>query len=843
MTPPYSFRSQRQRNATLSMLQTIRSQNNVNNFVLTHHNKRRRFCEALLPLLFNISSPKIKLKVEVAIPQEVKCLLPQHLQEEVNFFMEIPFPTHFENYLEISISELTRCLVEDHFLNIGKFIDDNGIAITRKGNNAKMGALMILEAVYNHHCQRGHSSDRGDVPGCRRRDLNTAEMMLMYGLIPKTRDEDNSEHKRRRVQGRRCFLQTLVKINNRSHAKTGNLDQQQPTTTTELKHCFQFSLMQKIGGGYCGRADRNVSAFISSTQNAWDCFSGYSSSCPISVQLMVECIPLCNEVYQRVLSFDCVNDINFGCQITNVDGDVVSNGKGVDKMVTVVSGEQMNEAVTKTTDCNIDVEGSEHIHKSTNLKLEDGAEVSTDEAGYAMSRILHDSSEKISTIGENASPLMPEMVKKSTSSPITASCRLSCNPINANTESTKRTPLKRLPTRSRKMSVKSPHFMNAPSSLYAAICVYQSSLSIFTRENIENNKHSIDSIISHLYFHFGSHCQQFKAAFDNYLAKTVSPHFRETAKGNLISIQSIEKAFHYSVRHPCSHCCFLRAYAPIREWCLIWNQIKARIDLIDDGCQRQYSIDEVMHGWLCILPPSPGTNEIGEKLDPKPMRSHVVFASPDGTIYKTKSSAIRAIRKRFCDGSVMFPTKHKPQSVQEPSFFHDITKFGSLNSPLGLLEEIFVSDPWKLLLSTIFLNKTQRGQVDPVFFSFLEIWPDAVAASLADWTEIFKVIAKLGLGQKRSQAIVRFSCEYLELVAKKESTVCGEEALSKKKSSLSRVEFLFDRNDVLKLHNCGEYAWSAYEIFILNRLPNGSVKVCDHALQMYVEYQIGHKTN
>lgn len=837
MTPSSSIQSQRQWNETLTMLQTIRSQNNFINLVLTHHNKRRRCCEALLPPLFNISAPKIKLKVEVVIPQEIKCLLPQHLQEDDNLFMEIPFPTHLENYLEISISELTRCLVEDHFLNIGKFIDDNGIAITRKGNNAKMGAWMILEAVYNHHCQRGHSSDKGDVSGCRSRDLNTAEMMLMYGLVPRTRDDDNSEHKRKRVQGRRCFLQTLVKISNHSNAKTGYLDQQQPTTTSELKHCFQFSLMQKIRGGNCGRTDRNVSAIITSTQNAWDCFSGYSSSFPISVQLMVECIPLCNEVYQRVLSFDCVNGIDFGCQITNVDEDVMSIGKGLDKMVTIVSGEHINEAATKTTDCNIDVEGSEHL----NMNLEDEAEVTRDEAENAMSRILHENPKNIYTTGENASPLVPEMVKKSTSSPATASCRLPCNPINANAESQQPTPSKQLSTRSPKMSVKSPHFMNAPSSLYAAICVYQSSLSIFARENVDNNKHCIDSIISHIHFHFGSHCQQFKATFDNQLAKTVSPHFRETAKGNLVSIESIEKAFHSSVRHPCSHCCFLRAYAPIREWCLIWNQIKAEIDLIN-GCQRQYSIDEVMHGWLCILPPSPDINEVGDELDPKPARSHVVFASPDGTIYKTKSSAIRAIRKRFCDGSVMFPNKAKTQSLQEPSFFQDITKFGSLNSPLGLLEEIFVSDPWKLLLSTIFLNKTQRGQVDPVFFSFLEIWPDAVAASLADWTEIFKVIAKLGLGQKRSQAIVRFSCEYLELIAKKESTVCGEEAVSNK-SSLSRVEFSFDRNDVMKLHNCGEYAWSAYEIFILNRLPNGSVKVCDHVLQMYVEYQLGRKTN
>ena len=176
-----------------------------------------------------------------------------------------------------------------------------------------------------------------------------------------------------------------------------------------------------------------------------------------------------------------------------------------------------------------------------------------------------------------------------------------------------------------------------------------------------------------------------------------------------------------------------------------------------------------------------------------------------------------------------------------------MTSINPLFSPLGLLEELFTNDPWKLLLSTIFLNKTQRNQVDIILFLFLQRWPDAQSASNADADEVRSIIAPLGLMNKRSKSVVRFSNEYLQLIAAKKIQTT---ALSKdnkqpllsddKETTPMAVEFNLGKKDVLSLHQCGEYAWTAYQLFILKELPQGDTfKVCDHALQLYVEYKLG----
>ena len=91
----------------------------------------------------------------------------------------------------------------------------------------------------------------------------------------------------------------------------------------------------------------------------------------------------------------------------------------------------------------------------------------------------------------------------------------------------------------------------------------------------------------------------------------------------------------------------------------------------------------------------------------------------------------------------------------------------SLSSPLGLLEELFGDDPWRLLLSTIFLNRTQRVQVDVVMHSFLQEWPTAECVAAANVNEISTVIAPMGIRNRRARGIVQFSKDYLELLRSK----------------------------------------------------------------------------
>jgi hypothetical protein len=148
-------------------------------------------------------------------------------------------------------------------------------------------------------------------------------------------------------------------------------------------------------------------------------------------------------------------------------------------------------------------------------------------------------------------------------------------------------------------------------------------------------------------------------------------------------------------------------------------------------------------------------------------------------------------------------------SGQLNALIHRTTILNPLFSPLGLLEELVVNDPWRLLVSTICLNVTTPVQV-------------AEATANADWEEVFAVTSPLGLGTKRAKGLVRFSAEYIELTK-------------------DRDAFCLSEQQVASLFFCGKYSWSAYSIFIRRELPSGAVRVCDHALQLYVEYQLGRR--
>ena len=126
-------------------------------------------------------------------------------------------------------------------------------------------------------------------------------------------------------------------------------------------------------------------------------------------------------------------------------------------------------------------------------------------------------------------------------------------------------------------------------------------------------------------------------------------------------------------------------------------------------------------------------------------------------------------------------------------------------------------------MSTICLNVTTRRQVDSILYAFLEQWPTAEDTAHANWEEVSAIISPMGLGIKRAKGLIRFSAEYIELTKDYD-------------------EFSLDEKQVTGLFFCGPYSWAAYNIFIRGELSSsGAVRVCDHALQSYVEYQLGRR--
>ena len=57
-------------------------------------------------------------------------------------------------------------------------------------------------------------------------------------------------------------------------------------------------------------------------------------------------------------------------------------------------------------------------------------------------------------------------------------------------------------------------------------------------------------------------------------------------------------------------------------------------------------------------------------------------------------------------------------------------------SPFNLIQESLFHDPWKLLIATIFLNRTTGGKAIPVMWEFFKRFPNPEVTRTADWKQI-----------------------------------------------------------------------------------------------------------
>lgn len=300
-------------------------------------------------------------------------------------------------------------------------------------------------------------------------------------------------------------------------------------------------------------------------------------------------------------------------------------------------------------------------------------------------------------------------------------------------------------------------------------------------------------------------------------------HFRSCdafqAIYNLDEDISEEARISSSVRHLCPQSCFLNAFAPVREW---HNLRKIIVECSDDPP------DCLLKKWYCKLLVMPSKRSCVK----------VGFVSPDGDLLTSKVEVLRKLGVCYGDGTFRnrvgvdllvrrCAKKRKLDFVNdnptsEVKFSDDSrvadTGNATVDSPFGLLEELFHDNPWRLLLSTVLLKRTTRSQVDPVLYEFLTKWPTPESVVATPANEISIVIRPLGMCHRRASGLIRFSNDYLELTRKKNDT-----------SS-------WTRQDVRSLFYCGDYACDAYQIFVQKNIE---VLATDHALQDYIEYKRG----
>ncbi|KAL6456643.1 hypothetical protein MHYP_G00351870 [Metynnis hypsauchen] len=90
-----------------------------------------------------------------------------------------------------------------------------------------------------------------------------------------------------------------------------------------------------------------------------------------------------------------------------------------------------------------------------------------------------------------------------------------------------------------------------------------------------------------------------------------------------------------------------------------------------------------------------------------------------------------------------------------------LRKWTPPRSPFKLVQETLFHDPWKLLVATIFLNKTSGKLAIPTLWQFFERYPSAEVTQASDWKPLAELLQPLGLNALRAKTLIRFSNEYL----------------------------------------------------------------------------------
>uniref|UniRef100_G1T4I6 Methyl-CpG-binding domain protein 4 n=1 Tax=Oryctolagus cuniculus TaxID=9986 RepID=G1T4I6_RABIT len=155
--------------------------------------------------------------------------------------------------------------------------------------------------------------------------------------------------------------------------------------------------------------------------------------------------------------------------------------------------------------------------------------------------------------------------------------------------------------------------------------------------------------------------------------------------------------------------------------------------------------------------------------------------------------------------SLYFSSKYNKAALSPPRR-KAFKKWTPPRSPFNLVQETLFHDPWKLLIATIFLNRTSGKMAIPVLWEFLEKYPSAEVARAADWRDVSELLKPLGLYDLRAKTIIKFSDEYLTKQWKYP----------------------------IELHGIGKYGNDSYRIFCVNEWKQ--VHPEDHKLNKYHDW-------
>eukprot|EP01112_Ceratiomyxa_fruticulosa_P017955 TRINITY_DN567_c0_g1_i1.p1 TRINITY_DN567_c0_g1~~TRINITY_DN567_c0_g1_i1.p1 ORF type:complete len:410 (-),score=103.36 TRINITY_DN567_c0_g1_i1:97-1257(-) len=164
------------------------------------------------------------------------------------------------------------------------------------------------------------------------------------------------------------------------------------------------------------------------------------------------------------------------------------------------------------------------------------------------------------------------------------------------------------------------------------------------------------------------------------------------------------------------------------------------------------------------------------------------------------TKSIADLRTQFTEIGACYSIKTTTAlHLQTPSYIPPV-------SPHNLIQECLYSDPWKVLIACLLLNRTSGSQARPALLYLLGKFPTPYDMINANDVDIAEIVRPLGLWKKRTATLKRFSQEYISL----EWTLPSE------------------------LFGVGKYAEDAYKIFCCGKWQE--VVPEDHKLNDYHNY-------
>ncbi|OQV10080.1 hypothetical protein CLAIMM_14127 [Cladophialophora immunda] len=119
---------------------------------------------------------------------------------------------------------------------------------------------------------------------------------------------------------------------------------------------------------------------------------------------------------------------------------------------------------------------------------------------------------------------------------------------------------------------------------------------------------------------------------------------------------------------------------------------------------------------------------------------------------------IETKKPRRSTTSPYFPQVHK----HRPTFLATLPFPPLSHEKFGLMQERLAHDPFRLLIATIFLNKTPGERAMPVFYQLMSRYPTPIDLANAEVSDITSIIYGLGFQNQRARKCVAMAKVWLE---------------------------------------------------------------------------------